>query len=511
MGVTIDTDVVVVGGGLVGSASAALLARQGVAVTLVERRPSTSVHPKARLVTVRSMELYRGLGIESAVRAAGEPSHGFAVTDTLSGDLSTWIAPPADEVEAGDLSPTTPYSCDQQRLEPILLSAAGDLGADVRFGTTVVDVVERPDAVEVRVQGPDGPRVIRAQFVVAADGARSALRERLGVAMSGTEVPGRSVSAVFRADLEPALRGRTVDAVFCRAAGAFLFARGNGVDRRWQLGTYVRPEWTGRDPGDLTAELTGVLREATGMPDVQPVLEDVALWSTGAFVADRFRSGRVFLVGDAAHVMPPYGGLGGNTGVQDAHALAWMLAAVVRGDAPEPLLDRYETERRPIDRLIVDQALLRSRKAPGQGPAEGEVDPLRISLGQHYGTNEAAAFDDPARPTMATGTRAPHVALADGRSLLDRFDPRRFTVVTAEHLAVADHRLHVVSVGLADLDPRHGGRWMDTYGRATAHLVRPDGILAGAVDDTDDLGRLVDRTLAITGSSVDGRRWRRGD
>lgn len=491
------------GGGLVGLASAAFLARQGVVTTLIERHATTSVHPKARLVTVRSMELYRGLGIEQAVRSAGEPSSGFAVSDALSGDLSTWIAPPADEVEAAGLSPTTPYSCDQQRLEPILLTAARDLGAQVYFDTTAVDVAERPGGVDVEVHGVGGPRTIRSRFVVAADGSRSGLRERLGIGMSGVEVPGEAVSAVFQADLEPALRGRNVDAVFCRAAGAFLFARGNGADRRWQLGTYVRPNWTGREPADLTAELTGVLREATGISNLEPVLEHVALWRTGAFVADRFRSGHVLLVGDAAHVMPPYGGLGGNTGVQDAHDLAWMLAAVVHDEAPERLLDRYAAERRPIDRMIVDQALLRSRKTPGQGRAEGEIDALTLSLGQRYGAADGG-FDDPARPTMRAGTRAPHIALRDGRSILDLFAPRKFTAVVTDELPISDPRVHVVPVNPADIDSGHRDRWASSYGRARGYLIRPDGMLTGAITDCD-VGHLVDHALAITASSDNAR------
>jgi len=117
-------DVVVVGAGLVGLAAAALLAQQGVRVLAVERHAGTSVHPKARLVAVRSMEIYRGLGIEAEVRAAGEPNAGFDVAETLAGGVQSWIAPPADEVASAGVSPTTPYSCDQQHLEPILLRRA---------------------------------------------------------------------------------------------------------------------------------------------------------------------------------------------------------------------------------------------------------------------------------------------------------------------------------------------------------------------------------------------------
>lgn len=214
------------------------------------------------------------------------------------------------------------------------------------------------------------------------------------------------------------------------------------------------------------------------------------------------RSGRVFLVGDAAHVMPPYGGLGGNTGVQDAHALAWMIAAVLRGDAPEQLLDRYEAERRPIDRLTVEQALLRSRKAPGQSRAEGAVETLWLSLGIRYGAEgaeDAAGFDDPAVPTMEIGTCAPHVALRDGRSVLDLLDPRRFTLIagSADIPATEDARVTVVPVSTADIEPQVAQRWEGTYGRDPGFLVRPDGVLAGRVTGAEDVSGLVDRALTF--------------
>lgn len=448
-------------------------------------------------MTVRSMELYRALGIEHVVRSAGEPSSGFAVAEALSGNFSTWIAPPKDDVEDAGLSPTTPYSCDQELLEPILLHTAKERGVDVRFGTAAQEVLDGENGVELSISDADGGGVIRAKFVVAADGSRSELRESLGITMSGSDVPGQSVSAVFRGDLEPALRGRAADAVFCRSAAAFLFARGNRSQRRWQVGTYVRPDWIELNSSGLESALTDVLREATGIAQLQPLIEDIALWQTGAFVADRFRAGRTFLVGDAAHTMPPYGGLGGNTGVHDAHNLAWMLAAVVHGRAPERLLDRYETERRPIDRLTVDQALLRSRKAPGQGPVEGEVDALSISLGMHYGSEGSAGFDDPAEPTMDPGTRLPHIGLCDGRSLLDLIDPCTFTAIVRDDCALADPRVHVVPISYDDIASEHLDRWANTCGGAFGYVIRPDGMVAGRIVDAEDIGRIIDRALMV--------------
>jgi putative polyketide hydroxylase len=492
-----DTDVIVVGGGLVGLAAAAFLAQHGVRTTVFEKHPTTSIHPKARLVTVRSMELYRSLGIEEEIRAAGDQGNGFVIGQTLSDDLSTWIAPPAEDVESGNLSPTSPYSCDQQVLEPLVLNAARRFGAEVEFDSAVLGLAERADHVEATVRHAGQERVVSAQFVIAADGAGSAIRRHLGIDMSGTEVPGRSVSAVFRADLSPALRGRFVDAVFCRAASTFLFARGNSGDRRWQMGTYVRPDWEGRPTEDLTDELSGLLRQATGLSDLEPDFDDVATWSTGAFVADRFRSGRIVLAGDAAHIMPPYGGMGGNTGVHDAHDAAWILAAVIRGDASHRLLDTYERERRPIDQVIVDQALLRSRKSPGQKEASGEIDALILALGQRYGAPPGEEFEDPHEPSMADGTRAPHLTLRDGGSVYDLLSRRKFTAIVDGPITRTDSRAEFVALGRGDVATGQRDLWANTYGRAVGHLVRPDGVLAGEFEALDDVLGLIDRALHI--------------
>ncbi|TWF75957.1 2-polyprenyl-6-methoxyphenol hydroxylase-like FAD-dependent oxidoreductase [Pseudonocardia hierapolitana] len=474
----VETDVLVVGGGLAGLTTAAFLARHGTRVLLAERHPSTSMHPKARLVNVRSMELYRALGVEDSVRAAGEPNAGFVLADTLAGEHETWVPPPSDEASGGDLSPTTPYSCDQQRIEPILRARAVDLGADVRFSTTATALTDHGDGVTATLDG-SGAATVRARYAVAADGAHSPLCTRLAIGRHGEPVEGTAVSVLFRADLEPALRGRRVDALLARAAEAFLFARGNAAERTWQLGTYLRAEW---DPQRVGAYVGDVVRAATGLPELQPVIESVQTWTSGAYVADRFRSGRVFLVGDAAHVMPPYGGFGGNTGVQDAHNLAWKLAAVCRGDAPDPLLDTYEAERAPIAELTVAQALLRSRKAPGRPPLPDQIDATTLVLGFCYPSGHASVtglVEDPAYPSGRPGTRAPHIELVDGRSMLDLFDPTAFTAVRDPGTAGPSHAHRMREVGREQVARRHRNRWAAVYGGRTV-LVRPDGVIAAS-------------------------------
>jgi putative polyketide hydroxylase len=449
-----DTDVLVVGGGLTGLTAAGFLALNGCRVLLVERHRSTSSHPKARLANVRSMEIYRALGIEDEVVDAGEPVGGFVLAEDLAGEHRPWIS--EESVEPGDLSPCRPWACDQRRIEAILRRRAVELGADVRFATEAGQLNLTADGV--RAELPAG--TVEARWVVAADGAHSPMRERLGVRRHGEPVPGTAISALFRADLSPALRDRRVTALLSTAAGSFLFSRGTDDDRSWQLGTHLRPEW---DPADLTGPLIATIRAATGLPELDPVVEDVLTWTTGAYVADRLRVGPVFLAGDAAHVMPPYGGFGGNAGVADAHNLAWKLAAVCRGDAPAGLLDSYATERGRAAELTVAQAMVRAQRAPGTPPPDGYIELNRIVLGMRY---DGDPPEDPADPSGDPGTRAAHVALADGRSTLDLVDPTRPTVIGGRGAPAVEMVM-----------PAHRDRWQRVYGGAGA-LVRPDGVIA---------------------------------
>ena len=314
------------------------------------------------------MELYRALGVEREILAAGEPNKGFALADSLAGEHEGWIPAPPDETSAaGSLSPTRPYSCDQRRIEPILRDHAIELGAQIWFATTVIEFTDQDDTVTACLVGPGNAGELRARYVVAADGVRSELRERLDLGWHGQPVQGTAISALFHADLEPAPRGRRVDGLLARGAEAFLFARGNEQDRAWQLGTYLRPDW---DPNDLARHVVEAVRAATGLPGLDPDIEDIQTWTTGAYVADRWRAGRIFLAGDAAHVMPPYGGFGGNTGVADAHNLAWPGCSCRPGRRSKHL-DLFD----PTAFTVVGAP---EAGAFGQPPAGARIRPVRL-------------------------------------------------------------------------------------------------------------------------------------
>ncbi|GGO82135.1 FAD-dependent monooxygenase [Nonomuraea cavernae] len=502
-----DTEVLIAGGAVVGLSAALFLARAGVRVTLVERKPSTLRHPRARVINPRTVEVYRSVGLEETIVAA----------QSLTSDLSTKTvirARTLDDAElfsmpmrneAPGLSEATPCdwcSIDQNRLEEIVADHAVKLGADVRYSTELASFDDDGDGVTATVRDADTGRErrIRARYLIAADGSRSSVRRRLGIGVTGPGVLQNIVSLVFKADLSGPLRGRDL---------------GLGYFDQPEPGTRMMPldgsRWvfvTPYDPAEQSADdfdddwCVGVIRAAVGVPDLRVDNIEVQIERTGAKVlgyevaaqlAERYRQGRVFLVGDAAHAMPPTGALGAATGVQDAHNLAWKLAAVLAGDAGPALLDTYEQERRAVAGHTIDYAMktMRDRTSTADGD-EKPVSYAAIILGYRYDSAAVLPEETGGPPALepellgAPGTRAPHYALVrDGEPLstLDLFGAGTVLLTGPEgggwHPAAARAGLDVRMIGGPELaDPE--GRWPQAYGVSAsgAVLVRPDGFVA---------------------------------
>jgi hypothetical protein len=387
----------------------------------------------------------------------------------------------------------------QQRAERILADRAVELGVTILFNTELESFEQDRDSVTVRLRdrATGEPAVTSARYLVAADGHKGTIRAAAGIGVHGRQraAPASAMFASFDADLRPALDGAAVGLWHIQNAA---LPHGNAT------------VFTTDDPGRFvigggfsTADaspdrLVEHIRAAAGVPGLEVRNLDVA-WTSGETwitrVADRFRAGRVLLVGDAAHLMPPTGGQGGNAAVLDGWHLAWKLAAVLAGQAADRMLDSHDAERRPYAGQLAEQQYANYVRRIDPGLADESVaeiiDPARGLFGYvcpsgaflpEPGHAGGGPFEDPAHPTARPGARAPHAVLADGTSTRDRFG-RGFVLLTggrdSDWRPAAAGLLPQVSVCRLDEDAR--ALYQLPAGGAT--LVRPDGIIAWRSDD----------------------------
>ena len=334
-----------------------------------------------------------------------------------------------------------------------------------------------------------------------------------------------SATIYFRADVAPLLRGRNLSVIYVSNSVLRGFFR---FEKPFDRG-FLAVNATGDPAAPITDVSTGLteeralelVRAALGSSDLEITIENIMPWNAEAVVADRFRHGRIFLAGDAAHVMPPNGGFGGNTGVQDAQNLAWKLAMVLKGEAGPDLLASYEEERRPTAEFTVEQAYSRyvTRTAPYLGVDRIQpVEPdLSIELGYCYHSGavieengRGPSHENPRESRGRPGTRAPHVWLErDGErmSTLDLYGGR-FVLLAGNHgepwceggrqaAARAGIPLEVHRPGSRGLDDPDG-TFGDAYGLEpdAAMLIRPDGFAGWRATADRAIGARPSRALS---------------
>jgi putative polyketide hydroxylase len=507
--------VLVVGAGLAGLSAAMFLGVHDVRALVVERHPTTSIYPKARGQFPHVMEALQVAGIAGHMIDAGPPEPGFrivvaeSVTGRVFHDLLIDRHP-----DFSELSPASWANASQERAEPILLARARELGAEVRFATELVSFTQDDNGVHAVLRDETGEHVVHADYLVAADGHRSPVRHALGIGTHGRGDLGRVTGIVFEADLDiggfglyylqnPALPG---------GAGVVV---STDEPNRYALSVGYREHITETD-------WCAMIRTATGVPDLSIALvtEGATSGHTSVQVADRFSSGRVHLIGDAARVMPPTGGFGGNTAIMDGYYLAWKLAMVVRGEAGPSLLDSHDLERRPYADILAEQQyaafVQRMRPELVDDTLAAPVDPVStLFFGYRHVSpavalepdDDGAALENPEQPTTRPGSRAPHVVLRrDGATVSTRdLFGRKFVLLTGptayKWIAATVHldlSLDLYRVGTDVDDPE--GRFAKTYGITDegAVLVRPDGFVAWRAEGSEgDLNEAVKKILSF--------------
>jgi 2-polyprenyl-6-methoxyphenol hydroxylase-like FAD-dependent oxidoreductase len=528
--------VAIVGGGPVGLTLSLELSRLGVQHVLVTENEQTSAHPKCNTTNARSMEHFRRLGVANRLRFGGlKPDYptDIAYFTRLAGEEIARIRfPSAREAAAGagapeGLTPEPQHRISQIFLEQILLDAAqGHPEADLRFGARVVGIQQSEDQVTLEIaDGPD----IQARWLVACDGGSSSVRRFLGLKLQG---PPPARRAMF---------GGPMLAVFYRSAalGRMLAPRQSFM--YWTLNAEVRSVTVAID-GDERFLTHVQAPDGLSPKDLDPLVYlpcavgqtiDIevlssAEWNAGyELVADRFRAGRAFLAGDAAHLLTPTGGFGMNTGIDDVANLAWKLAAVEAGWGGPALLASYDEERRPIalrnaraaseiadlianvdiplDIEAADASGAEARaqvRAKVAGVAVEEFMTTGVQLGARYDTSSVIVDDGsqapaPSRtvyvPTAKPGSRAPHLYLEDGSSLYDRFGAG-FTLLVLDSIGAEPFVQAAAARGLPLKVVRLPARRARDCYQANLVLVRPDQHVAWRGDAAPpDVAGLLDR------------------
>ncbi|WP_067826848.1 FAD-dependent monooxygenase [Nocardia inohanensis] len=545
-----NTRVAVIGAGPAGLATALCLGHWGIPTVLLERRTTPSAHPQATLVNTRTAEILRELGLLEQTRAAGTTLENATRVRFLRTQTGAEFGRLELVESTGKLmrvltqSPVQPLLCPQQKLQTVMAEQLADHPA-VRLitGAQVTDLVTTVHGAEIayRATADDTRHTLAAEYVVLAEGVHGALRSTVGIDTRAEPPLGTLLDIHFRAD--PRVLPQAADSVLSwimndRTAGVLITVAPE--DGEWMLEVPL-PE---ADPAITPEQAAEILAAALG-PGVEAPIIGIRTWTMGSSRAQRWRdaSGRVLVVGDAAHAFPPTGGFGMNTGIQDGHNLAWKLAAVLDGWAAPALLDSYESDRAPVadfngaqsernalamrEFAVTAAALLAEDADPdrderlraGIEVQRPHFDISGQALGFRYGAAEVVEQVIDYLPRVESGCRAPHfwVRTIEGElistlDLPDRGFALLFGPTAAEQWIDAVgyvHLMNTVPVHAAlVLEPEseatefagartlvdHSGELGPAYGltgTGVAVLVRPDGHIAAVLPGHDPYNELI--------------------
>ncbi len=522
--------VLVVGAGPVGLMTAITLARHGLSSTIIERFKTRHGAPKAHALNPRSLEICRSIGLDMkamSLRATPAADGGWVrFVTTLAGEEIGVMPYERQDEQVLDVTPTPLINLAQPLFEDLLLEeVARSPLIELRRGVAWVGCEQTDDAVTSLVEDVETREQTRlaTRYVIGADGAGSVVRRELGVGMVGDSASQAFITIHFAANLRAVVGDRPGILYWIMQPPHTGVLIAYDIGSRWCMLYPYDPAVVPRE--SFTPEVCQqILRHAIGGGDQELEIKHVLPWALVSEVADRYRVGRVFLVGDAAHRFPPTGGLGLNTGLQDAHNLAWKIAAVEQGRASDGLLDSYHTERHAVavtnsaqsyknaQRILklqmalksdgaddADALLRRLRDPVAQADIQRQVanqrehfDSLALQLGFVYGPEgyDHADVSD-FTPRLLVGGRMPHAWVTrDGTvvPLLDLLDTRRFTLLVGSSQASglngagsSETFVKVVAEGVDFDDPEGSLRRFANLAGGESVLVRPDGHVAAIV------------------------------
>lgn len=516
--------VLIAGGGLAGLSAALFLLQQGIRPLLVERRATTSEHPRARGFDIRTMELFRELQLDEPIREAGKAlaaAWGIFSGNSLKGIIDqidpdrSKVKHPIEIPQMEKMAALTPVSgarCTQDLSEPILLQAAIDRGADVRFHTALLSFTQTDEHVTAYIRNRDTGEtsVVTCQYMIAADGGSSPIRRELGAATTGPGALGTLLNIYFEAPLLEHVRDREFSIGIIERPGITgMFTAINNSDK-WVL--HLHYDAQRETPEDYpSARLESIIREIIDIPGIPVRIISMLPWKPTVNVVTNMQHGRIFFAGDAAHQMTPYGGKGAATGIQDVHNLAWKLALVLQHKAAPSLLATYSPERQPIglenallsgsmadDKGLLNASALMKQRATAT-KAESFDWMIRMLGLPDYSYTSAAIAGEPQIAAMEIikaggqpGTRIPHLWLQEKDTRISTLDlaVTHFVLITDE----TGQSWHETAAQMAaqfgiplPVKTISDSNWLTAakLQPGMALLVRPDGFIAWRSDDAE--------------------------
>ncbi|WP_020499267.1 FAD-dependent oxidoreductase [Sciscionella marina] len=491
------TVVLVVGAGPTGLTLACELARDGVPFRLIEAEHGARTGSRGKGVQPRTLEVFEDLGVAERVIANGWmaiPMHSIAP----DGRMTRGGAIPESLANRSDIPYAASLITPEWRVEEALRLRLVELGGTVEFGTTLVAFDQSDGGVTAEVVVDGVTEIVRARWLVGCDGGHSVVRKQTGVAFVGET---REDVRMTLADLPVSGLDRSAWLTWQHPEGMLSLCPLPSTDL-FQYGASLAPGEEGRL--DL-ASMQETLERRTGRTDIrlhEP--EWSSVWRANVRLADHYCHANVFLAGDAAHIHSPAGGQGMNTGIQDAHNLAWKFAAVVNGGAQLELLNTYEAERRPIAAHVLELSNTRLKQTLETHAVPTRRDASTIQLDVGYRGSALTRDDRDDAAALRAGDRAPDatgLSTIDGqRRLFDLIGGGRFTLLafgsatTAEAHGTALRVLHVVDelTGSGDIADTQG-HLAAAYGASdrTLVLIRPDGYV-GLISDAGDPQTVMD-------------------